>query len=611
MSQNSYTTIINALSQFAIAHESVKRYKVSFFSELNNFATGDDNFPVLYLVPTTTQFSNNVDTYSFNVYCIDILLKDRTNEQFVLNDTLSVLRDMTNWLRESDDHDMNVIDVTNAVPLNNFALDFTVGWNMSITIQTPAITSECYIPFSGTPTIFTGNTCDFSTVSPFLTCDNLEFCQTIIDLQNQIDAIQISADTFTVGGSYNNSTGTLNLLRNDGGLIPITGFTTGSTSGTDIYVTGGTLAGQTLTLRRNDNNNVVITGFSTGSTSTLSGEYLPLSGGTVTGATTFTSGVTSNQFQVNSFNQIQINNTLDTNTGIMWDGPDVLSIHNGGRQSLLINASGAITNGGVISNGFQTELTGNTRFHSVTATTISATTYQGLPLDIFVTGGTYSNGTAIFTNNTGGTFNVTGFLTGATSSGNDVFVTGGTFNNGNGIATFTNNTGGTFNVIGFVTTTMISGSTFANSLDQSATTSTNNTVLGIITVPANTYTAGDIPRLEFRGRKSGVSFIPTNRIYFNTSPVLAGATLIGTSTTAANLAVSYTMRSFPIKVANGTGAGTEVAFVAGTYNSDNTPLNNVSSLAIDWTNTVYLLITGQMANSAETQTLSYYVLNKH
>lgn len=107
---------------------------------------------------------------------------------------------------------------------------------------------------------------------------------------------------------------------------------------------------------------------------TLTGNYLPLSGGTVSGATFFTSGVTSNQFQVNSFNTISINNSLDTNTGIMWDGPDVLSFHNGGRQSILINAAGAITNGGLISSGFQTELTGNTRLHSVSATTLSAAT---------------------------------------------------------------------------------------------------------------------------------------------------------------------------------------------------------------------------------------------
>jgi hypothetical protein len=48
---------------------------------------------------------------------------------------------------------------------------------------------------------------------------------------------------------------------------------------------------------------------------------------------------------------------------------------------------------------------------TTTSQTISATTYQNLPTDIRVTGGTYSGGTAIFTNNTGGTFSVSGFTT--------------------------------------------------------------------------------------------------------------------------------------------------------------------------------------------------------
>ena len=58
----------------------------------------------------------------------------------------------------------------------------------------------------------------------------------------------------------------------------------------------------------------------------------------------------------------------------------------------------------------------------LTATTISATTYQGLPIDVTVTGGTYSSGTTTFTNNTGGTFNVTGFYTGATLETNKIFI---------------------------------------------------------------------------------------------------------------------------------------------------------------------------------------------
>lgn len=70
-----------------------------------------------------------------------------------------------------------------------------------------------------------------------------------------------------------------------------------------------------------------------------------------------------------------------------------------------------------------------------------------LASDMTVTGGTYNptTGVATFTNNTGGTFNVTGFLTGMT----DTYVTGGTYSSGT--TTFTNSTGGTFSVTGFST----------------------------------------------------------------------------------------------------------------------------------------------------------------
>jgi len=70
-------------------------------------------------------------------------------------------------------------------------------------------------------------------------------------------------------------------------------------------------------------------------------------------------------------------------------------------------------------------VSGPTNFtNGLTANTISATTYQNLPIDIRVTGGTYSSSaeTITFTNNTGGTFNVTGIPNGNTKK----WKTGGT-----------------------------------------------------------------------------------------------------------------------------------------------------------------------------------------
>jgi hypothetical protein len=82
-------------------------------------------------------------------------------------------------------------------------------------------------------------------------------------------------------------------------------------------------------------------------------------------------------------------------------------------------------------------VSGNTLIQgTLTATTISATTYQNLPLDIRVTGATYSNNTFTHTNNTGGTFNVLfNTVTGLTINGNlnvtgDYVVSGNTIISG-------------------------------------------------------------------------------------------------------------------------------------------------------------------------------------
>jgi len=126
-----------------------------------------------------------------------------------------------------------------------------------------------------------------------------------------------------------------------------------------------------------------------------------------------------------------------------------------------IFGSGGGSGGGTFTGG---TVTGNTIFtQGVTATTFSASTYLGLPLDVFVTGGTYGNGTTTFTNNTGGTFNVTGYYTGTTD--NNQYVTGFTYNDN----TFTigDNSGTTFNatintMTGLTVNGTISATTYQN-----------------------------------------------------------------------------------------------------------------------------------------------------
>jgi hypothetical protein len=115
-------------------------------------------------------------------------------------------------------------------------------------------------------------------------------------------------------------------------------------------------------------------------------------------------GVTPNDF-------IHIVNTGDTSQSI--DGSSYKATL--GQLSSLYTFTGGT-------------VAGVTNFSSgVNTNTISATTYINLPTDIYVTGGTYSTGTTTFKNNTGGTFNISGYTTpftgGSSNCITDLYVT--------------------------------------------------------------------------------------------------------------------------------------------------------------------------------------------
>ena len=191
-------------------------------------------------------------------------------------------------------------------------------------------------------------------------------------------------------------------------------------------------------------------------------DILPLTGGTFDkNAETLTlSNAINGSISVSGFSDYFVTGgTYDSNTGIV-------TFSNTSGSSF--NISGFTSGGGTFTGG---TVSGETNFtNGLTANTISATTYQNLPTDVFVTGGTASGSTIVFRNNTGGTFTVTGI------SSTDTFVTGGTYSSGT--ATFTNNSGGTFSVTGFSTST---GGTFTGGTVSGATIFTNG-------VSANTAT---------------------------------------------------------------------------------------------------------------------------
>jgi hypothetical protein len=226
----------------------------------------------------------------------------------------------------------------------------------------------------------------------------------------------------------------------------------GLTGNTDVFVTGGTYSAGTITFTNNTGGTFNVTGVTFSGGSLVSGDYLPLSGGTVSGGTSFTNGLTANTISATTYLNLPVSSDVFVTGGTYSAGTSTFTNNTGGTFSV----SGFVTG-----DTYVTGLTFNTGNYNLTIGRNDGVSFTDslaiLASDLTVTGGTYdpNTGEATFTNNTGGTFIVTGFLTGFT----DTYVTGGTYSNGT--ATFTNTSGGTFNVSGFYTgdTTTITGAT--------------------------------------------------------------------------------------------------------------------------------------------------------
>ena len=236
-----------------------------------------------------------------------------------------------------------------------------------------------------------------------------------------------TASTISGVGGYNDTNASWGVLSTGGTFTggTVTGatiFTGGLTANTisattyqnlpqDIFVTGGTYSNSIATFTNN-----------TGGTFNVTGLTTPFTGGTVSGATIFTDGLTANTISATTYQNLPATPFLPLSGGTI-DG-NLIVTGDTSLQSLTATTISATTYQNLPATPFLPlsggTVTGDTIFTSgLTANTISATTYQNLPQDIFVTGGTYTSGNAIFTNNAGGTFTVTGFSVG--SGGGEVF----------------------------------------------------------------------------------------------------------------------------------------------------------------------------------------------
>ena len=238
-------------------------------------------------------------------------------------------------------------------------------------------------------------------------------------------------EIYSTGGTYNSNVLTIN--RNDGGLFNVT-----ITGLTDTFVTAATLNSTTIELDRNEG------------LSTLNVDLLPV----LSGKTNLS------LFNTYTGNTQTILNTKVENSSNLGGGNEIFSSKSGttlifrtisGGSNTTITQVGNVQKIDVAvpasENTFVTGGTYNTNTDIITFNNNSGGTFNVTGItDTFVSGVTFNNGNYQLTTSRNDSTN---FVTDLSILSSDVKVTGGTYNINTGVVTFRNNSGGTFDVTGF------------------------------------------------------------------------------------------------------------------------------------------------------------------
>jgi hypothetical protein len=422
---------------------------------------------------------------------------------------------------------------------------------------------------------------------------------------NTFNVIDI-LDTVVTGGTY--STGTtfngnsIQFTNNSGNTFSVSGIT-------DKFITGGTYNNDntTLTFRRNDNQTFNVGG--------VNGIYV----------SAFTFTPSTNVLTIGRYTAVSLPvdlSVLDqyitagtyTNLGIASSANSITLTYNEGNGSFSVSGvQNTFVTGGTYSAG--TAFSGNSiQFRNNSGGTFSVAGVR----DTVVTGGTYNVGSAFsgnsiqFINNSGGTFSVAGVR--------DTVVTGGTYNvgstfSGNSIQ-FANNSGGTFTVSG-LRDTVVTGGTYnvgsafsGNSIQFVNNSGGTFTVSGLrdTVVTGGTYSSG----AGFNG--NSIQFLNNSGGAFNISGV-RNTFLTAFTFDIGSYDMSLTDNSGGVFTRNLSILASDVTVTGGTYN----PEDGVVTFSSNTTNTRtglfyagnWTIISGYTAGTVVTYTvngLDYYAI---
>lgn len=250
-----YNQIITLFRGIASASKYIHTFGTGELWEIDGIIKPGIKYPLLWCEPLSSEIQEQIQIRTFRFICMDVVNKDKSNEQEVLSDTELGLEDLIKVLRmESDDY--TLINNPTLEPFKEEFGDWCAGWRAEFQIELNFNSNDCDISSEDLAALVLNSDGDvlaylsmgdtYTVVSPVnsvngqtgtVVLDYSDFGQTIV---NTSISYNVLISDYTINVTSNSVTVTLlTAIGNDGKVFNI------KNSGSGI-VTINTTLGQTI-----------------------------------------------------------------------------------------------------------------------------------------------------------------------------------------------------------------------------------------------------------------------------------------------------------------------------------------------------------------------------
>lgn len=137
--------LINKVKAFFAGHLQVKRTESEFLEQIGNYTGQNEKFPLIFMVFNGSSPSGYLNTYDVDIYCLDIIQKDRKNINTIVSDCELILNDFYIYFTQGDDTSIDILNPPFAEDVNNQFEDYLAGSKMNCQIEVE-MQSLCELP---------------------------------------------------------------------------------------------------------------------------------------------------------------------------------------------------------------------------------------------------------------------------------------------------------------------------------------------------------------------------------------------------------------------------------------------------------------------------------